>query len=460
LKRSRVCLFKAMLHPYLDRPQSKYTNIPCVTKAIAADNAVAEAEAAALAEVMAADADGDGIITPDEEAQTIVSDEKLDLLDARMEHLITDLRALGWAFRGCYPGLEDESLQIHPEWKTFQLALLHEAMVFKDGLLLLTVTIFCHIGRFFKEYVEMDFKTWKKKLELMADNAEEVGECIRLLAALFRNFADDLRRRQGAAKDLLTALVTDAKNFRKGMDVLKMRWTVIEPFFCTLMFLPEVGSMAATFAVAGGDRAAAYSKEVQAKTSFQKAAAAGRTLSDSLIPIAARIAQRLQDIRPIFEDMAEPVRKLKMSDAEIEAMEQIGPASAKGAGGKGAAGSKASLPGAPKSKQPQGDGEVEPTQVDDATEELTPEEFLEETRRFHYQNIRLKADRIFNWCSDLNALDPLFDYDLSFVPAEWLENKEYVENWIDEAKDEEGEMVADTFRDVTENAEILLALPR
>merc|ERR1712224_488899 len=86
-------------------------------------------------------------------------------------------------------------------------------------------------------------------------------------------------------------------------------------------------------------------------------------------------------------------------------------------------------------------------------------QFLEDKRKFHYDWIVDMKPRIYSWCDEIVSLEPLFNYDMEFVPSHKLEDKDYVDDWMEEQTTADGINCASTVRDITKNAEILLALP-
>eukprot|EP00927_Polykrikos_kofoidii_P061440 TRINITY_DN56279_c0_g1_i1.p1 TRINITY_DN56279_c0_g1~~TRINITY_DN56279_c0_g1_i1.p1 ORF type:complete len:505 (+),score=105.18 TRINITY_DN56279_c0_g1_i1:130-1515(+) len=431
----------ARLPPNPHKPPCRFTRpTEAVRKAIHEDNLVGEEEARILAEQMAADADGDGIITADEEAQMIASTEQLKVIEDTMKLIVIDVRAMAWCFRSFF--LAD--CYWIPAWGEFQKSVLYEAVLFKEGLLLVTTCILCHIKRFFDEYTSMQFQGWRKRIDRVGKFGIELGKLLYLLSGWYLNLAEDLVKKEPLAKTCLESLIFEAKNYKKNMMTMKMRWTVSDATLCPLVFVDGVGSLAAPFAIEGGAKLTAdYSKQVEATQPGQSAQIACQVLPNTLIPVLKRFAGRLKVLSDIFHHFGPRIKGLVLTPAELadEVQAQV-----------------------PINKPAALRTALDVIQEDEVKDipKMSEEEkqFLDDTRLFHYGEVCHKAPRCSLWCDELVALDVHINYDLEFVPAYKMQDKEYVESWLEAQKTVCGKQICDTIRDVTDNAEILSAIPR
>eukprot|EP00929_Paragymnodinium_shiwhaense_P105022 TRINITY_DN6990_c2_g1_i4.p1 TRINITY_DN6990_c2_g1~~TRINITY_DN6990_c2_g1_i4.p1 ORF type:complete len:441 (+),score=141.42 TRINITY_DN6990_c2_g1_i4:62-1384(+) len=383
------------------------------------------------------DLDADGKIEGEEEAALIITIEQLEEVERLLEGMILDMRAVCWSYRSFFLS----EIEWVPIVREFQLEVLHEAETYKEGLLPLSKVIICHVKRFFVEY-ETDFPTWKKRLPLTDKFAKEIGDLLNFLADWYTGMAADLKKRLGKAEEVLGALIVENKNYRKVMMVMKMKWTVIDPILCPLVFVCEVGSNAAPFAIAGGTRTSAYSKEVEFKQPGDAAILASHVLEETLIPVLERFARRARAVASLLLRLNGRLKEMQLTPQELAEV------------------NKKTVDIDPNGLKAKKKGKEEPP-PEPETPKLSDEEleFLNNKRKCHYDWMVLMSTRIYHWCDETISLEPLFNYDLEFVPSYKLRDKEYVEDWMENQCSADGTNCASTVRDITKNAEILLALP-
>jgi len=315
-------------------------------------------------------------------------------LDVDLEKLSTYLRGICMALRACYK----TSTPWVKLYTQFKQDIHQEAVVFKDGLLPLSVLILCYFRKFLENYIEKDFSLWKSTLVNIRKRALECEQLCECLVGWYTHIAKDMEKWPRLGTELLEALYLDERKFEKESRVMRIRSKVVDELFVPLLFVPNLNTMAAPFVHGGSDKD--FIAPPVAETEEEIAVVGVMAMKDTMISAVQRTIERMTSVTKFFEVTGNILEEMTIT-------------------------------------KPKQDGT------------------LEDRQRRHYEAIGSQAFRIQTRCDNLAAINSLLKADAQYVP---VDKEKYVETWLNEKTLESEKQIADHLYDATEDIEILECL--
>jgi len=241
-----------------------------------------------------------------------VNEVQLDTVEEGLAAIPKCLRSATLALRGCYT-TEASSVEA---FTTFKEEILQHALVFKDGLLPLSINVTRNMKSFFDNYLALEFEEWRDEIADIASDGKEYEKLCNIVASAYTFLATDLKKQEGRAAEIVGSLNLEAKKFKEQADTeraIAMKkadlWDNRSTLKTVLVFVPVYG-----WAVLG----AAYvnklssvnniARAIAADTEAEMAFAATTTVTDTLIPAVLEFIRIMVELVGFFKVLTPEVQ--------------------------------------------------------------------------------------------------------------------------------------------------------
>jgi len=309
-----------------------------------------------------------------------MSDQTVEILEVNETQLETVERGLGaipeclksatMALRGCYT-TEASSVQAFIEFKR---DLMQHAMVFKGGLLPLSIKTTSNMKSFFDNYLALEFEEWRDEIEDIAKEAQKYQELCAVVATAYTILATDLKKQEGSAEIVVGTLRLEAQKFQEEAAVHRGKQDAITDYWQNktyFLFVPVIGWAFIPSALRDyREWRSEQVKAIAAESEEKMAAAATMTVTDTLIPAILQFINIMEDLAGFF----------KVLNTEVQAFSETG------------------------------------------------EDALQDKKKRHFKLMHMKASGIQEKCTQFIAVTPAIESDLDCINVDQEDN--YVQQWL------------------------------